>query len=130
MFEIIEEYIELLLNLLSSIQLPLNDNLRSSLPEKGGVYRIFEKESTWSQSIYIGKTENLRNRIYHDHFMGNRIAGVKGKLIKSGQFNDEESVKEYFKEKCLVQFVIINDESLRALFEHFAISILRPQFND
>jgi hypothetical protein len=63
--------------------------------------------------------------------MGDGIAHtLNGKLLKSGQYKNQNAVKQYQKGRGLVQYMIIPDKSLRARFEHFAISILRPQFND
>ncbi|MDH4136353.1 MAG: GIY-YIG nuclease family protein [Anaerolineae bacterium] len=131
MDSIIAEYKALLVTLISNPQQPFDETLRGSLPQDGGVYRIFEKGSGWQSSVYVGKTTRLRGRIYRDHLMGNRRAStLKRKLIASGQFSDEEAVKQYLKDRCLVQYMTISDEALRTSFEHFAVGILKPQFND
>lgn len=124
-------YKDLLLTLLSKQQLPFDSNLHGLLPlQKGGVYRIFEKGSTWQNSLYVGATASLRNRVYTNHLMGDSVAGLKGKLIKEDRYNNENDIKEYLQSKCLVQYILIPDENLRMLFEHFAISILKPQYSD
>ena len=131
MDSILAEYKSLLMNLLSSSQVPFDNSLHGFLPEEGGVYRIFEKGSVWQSSVYVGKTTDLRNRIYKNHFMGNREAStLKRKLIRTGQFNDERAVKQFLQDRCLVQYVIVTDKRLRNFLEHFAVSVLKPQFND
>lgn len=128
---IITEYRKPLLTLLSEPKLSLGDKkLHYSLPEKGGVYRIFEKNVAWQASLYVGKTSNLRNRIYTSHLMGDASDALKRKLINSKRFNDKDAVKQYLKTQCFVQYLIIKDSEFRTSFEHFAISILKPQFND
>lgn len=74
MIEIIKKYIEKLLILISSHSISFDDNLYRNLPTEGGVYRIFEVSSNWKQSIYVGKTSNLRDRIYSNLLMGDAQA--------------------------------------------------------
>jgi hypothetical protein len=94
------------------------------------VYRILEKAAGWQSSVYVGKSGNLRRRIYGNHFMGNRGASIlKRKLIRDGLYPDENAVKEYLSDRCLVQSLVVDDYD-RAYFEHFAVAILRPRYND
>lgn len=131
MGSIIPRYKRLLLTLVSNPPLSFGKALHGCLPEDGGVYRIFEKDSTWQSSLYVGEMRNLRNRIYTDHLMGDRQASsLKGKLIDSGQLGNEDAVKQYLQHRYLVQCVVITAGTLRTLFEHFAISMLKPKFND
>jgi cell division protein FtsB len=128
LFKHIEEYC---LFTTQSPSIPFNENLHKILPIEGGVYRVFEISSDWKESIYVGKTGNLRERIYTDLFMGApEVHTLKRKLIQNAGFPNKEAVKEYLKNKCRIQYLEIPDESERNLFEHFTISILRPRFND
>jgi len=127
----IAPYKEMLLSLLSSQQIPFDENIRRALSQSAGVYRIFEIDALWQDSVYVGRTSNLQTRIYSDHFMGNRQAStLKRKLIKSGRFADETEVKEYLRDRCLVQFFELTDDTERKWFEHFAVAVLRPEYND
>ena len=128
---IIGQYKKLVEQLLEGREHQFNGDLHSILPTKGGVYRIFKKGAEWNSSIYVGKSTNLQSRIYQSHFMGNREgSSLKKKLIEKGNFADEGNVKEYFKDKCLCQFIEVPDEADRKYFEHFAIAILHPRYND
>lgn len=105
--------------------------LRSKLPSEGGVYRIFEKGADWRSSVYVGKSGNLQNRIYRSHLMGNQsVSPLKRKLIQDGRCTDEKAVKRYLRDNCMIQFVLINDEAERMWFEHFAIAVLKPLYDD
>jgi excinuclease UvrABC nuclease subunit len=127
----IAQYEGLLQTLLERPAISFDENLHSMLPSQGGVYRIFEKGSDWQSSVYIGKCKNLQNRIYRNHLMGNRRAStLKGKLIEHGDCADENEVKQYFKDKCLVQFLTVLGDAERTYLEHFAVAILRPRYND
>jgi excinuclease UvrABC nuclease subunit len=128
---VIAQYKESLQELLSSTQLSFDENLAKALPRRGGVYRIFEKSADWQNSIYAGESDNLKRRIYNNHLMGHRSNSTfRRKLIDSGQCADENAVKEYLKDLCLVQFIVVKDKAERAQFEHFMIAILKPKFND
>ena len=131
MDSVIAHYKDLLLRLFASPKLAFDENLRRSLPNKGGVYRVFEKGINWDRSRYFGKTGDLQNRVYGDLLMGNLPRHtLKRKLIESGEFADKAAAKEYLKAKCYVQILPIDDENERTLFEHFAIAILKPESND
>lgn len=128
---IIQNYVDKLQKLISTPPYPFDGNLRRNLPIDGGVYRIFEDSSNWKESIYIGTTRNLRERIYNNLLMGERRSHtLKRKLIKNAGFTNEKAVKQYLKRKCRVQFLELKDKCERTLFEHFAISVLKPKFND
>jgi hypothetical protein len=63
--------------------------------------------------------------------MGNRRAStLKRKLINNGGCVNEEAVKKYLCEKCQIQYVIIDDDKERTYLEHFAVAILKPEYND
>ena len=131
MESIIARYKELLQTLLAAPPIPFDESLHSALPTQGGVYRIFEKGADWQRSVYVGKTGDLQNRVYGNHLMGNRRAStLKRKLIRYGKCADENDVKEYLKDKCLLQFLVVADDAERTSFEHFAVAILRPRYND
>ncbi len=130
-FEDIARYTKLLQDLLASPRRPFDGALRRALPSNGGVYRIVESESDEQATMYVGLSSNLQNRIYRSHLMGNRtVSTLKHKLIQNGTYVDEIAVKEYLCAKCSVQFIELEDAAERNLFEHFAIAILRPAFND
>jgi len=129
MIEITQKYIEKLLILISSHPTPFDDNLHRNLPTEGGIYRVFEAPSDWRESIYVGKTSNLQDRIYNNLLMGNTQAHtLKRKLVNAGFPN--EKAKQYFKNNCRIQYLEISDERQRSFFEHFTISILKPKYND
>ena len=130
MIEIIHKYIEKLLLLISRRPSPFDDNLNGNLPTEGGVYRIFEASSDWRKSIYVGKTSNLRDRIYTKLLMGDsQVHTLKRKLIAT-EFPDEETAKQYLRSDCQIQYLEIPGGRDRTFFEHFTISVLTPKYND
>jgi excinuclease UvrABC nuclease subunit len=107
-------------------------NLKSStLPTKPGVYRIFETNDELPTTIYVGESENLSNRIYGNHLMGNTEAStLKRKLVKSGKYTNSEAVRAYLRQECSLQYVVLLNHKEKILFEHFAIAMLEPLLND
>lgn len=118
----VNKYKKLLADLLSSPPVPIE---RSFIPETHGVYRIFQKPSSRKSSLYVGEG-NLRVRIYHGHLMGN----VATSAIKRKLAGGKKQLKSFIWNKCLVQYIEIQDPVERKLFEHFAISVLKPLCND
>ncbi|NIV65592.1 MAG: hypothetical protein GWN40_05395 [Nitrosopumilaceae archaeon] len=55
---------------------------------------------------------------------------LKRKLLATERFENESAVKQYLKERCLVQIFQLADEKERSFFEHFTIAILKPEYND
>ncbi len=103
----------------------------SDLPTQPGVYRIFETVDESQATIYIGRSENLSNRIYRNHLMGNTEAStLKKKLVKSGKFTDAKAVKPFLRQECSLQYVVLLDQKERIMFEHFSVALLEPRFND
>jgi len=102
--------------------------IRSELPKNhGGVYRIFEKRNK-NKSLYVGKTRgnNLSQRIGASWSGYHRL---RIKLLK--KYNgDTKMVRNFMENKCRFQFIVIDSANKRTLFEHFAIAILRPVYND
>jgi excinuclease UvrABC nuclease subunit len=128
MDRIIKEYKAILKKMLDAPKAPFDTVLASSLPRSGGVYQIIDREM--NVTIYVGQSANLYNRIYGNHLMGNRAAStLKRKLINS-KFEDETMVKDYLIRCCLVQWIEIDDTNERTWFEHFAIALLKPKYNN
>lgn len=131
MNETIEHYLNDLLTLVSSTQIPFDENLHGTPPPVGGIYRVFEFGADWHSSIYVDKTGNLQEHVYKNLLMGDAQAHtLKRKLLSSSRFVDDNAVKQFFKEKCLVNPFQLADERERSLLKHFAIAILKPVFND
>jgi hypothetical protein len=121
-----QKLLEELLQAKPTLLLPMMICAPSTLPAHGAVYRIIEKGSDWQNSVYVGRTGNLSDRLYRNHIMGQ---GLKGKLVADGKCADSEAAKRYL-QSCSVQYVFLEDDHFRKLFEHFVIAILQPTYND
>ena len=128
---IIFKHKALLQKLLDKSANSFDNQLQGKLPTQGGVYRIFENGETWQNSIYVGKTNNIRRRVYKNHFMGSRQAStLRNKLARSFKYENESDINQYLQDNCLVQFLVISEDDNRTSLEHFAVAILHPKYND
>ena len=127
-----QDYLQYFHQLLASETIPLGDpRLYGKLPEAAGFYRILRRGSDWTQSLYVGWSDNLRQRVFRNHLMGGvRSSTLKGKLARSSRFKDLKAVKDYLKKRCAVQFVVVRRKRGANFIEHFLICALRPKHND
>ena len=127
----IAKYSQLLDQLLVSARLAFEDLKPSSLPASPGVYRIFDTSAVFPATVYVGQSESLRNRVYRSHLMGNTtVSTLKRKLVNSGRYHSAAEVKAYLRHDCSVQVLIVPSERERMWFEHYAVAMLHPYFND
>jgi len=108
----IKNGIELLEKLLSQPKLFFSELKPSDIPgDIAGVYAIFDKES--GEALYVGRTKNLRRRLYTNHLHGPRSnARLKKYLTEDESQTDICSIddaKTYMKDKCYVQYIIEED---------------------
>ncbi len=126
---IIGNYLQKLDQLCKSQIFSFGEITPSSLPSGAGVYRIFT-DSAPDQTLYVGKSTDLSNRLYRNHLMGNsQSSAFRRKLIRERGF-DETEAKDYLRSGCFLQTLLILNGRERSLFEHFAISVLQPKYND
>src|ERR1041385_4253188 len=100
----IDDCLAILQSLLSTPELPFDRNLRGSLPNEPGLYRIYEEGSDWGKSLRVGRTksagEGLRQRVYQNHYMGSQPGNIRAQLIEGGRCPNLASAKDYLRERC------------------------------
>ena len=120
---------QLLLEMIESSGFRFDELLRSKLPERHGIYRIFA-ESEPNVTLRAGRTKTaaggLRQRVYNNHFMGDQQGNFRQQMVDSGRCTNLEAAKQFLKDNCRVQLVVIDDAEERKWIEHFILSILRP----
>ncbi|WP_332380386.1 GIY-YIG nuclease family protein [Lactococcus cremoris] len=128
-----------LLDMLSSKTFTKFNGLKPvMLPDKmRGVYVIYDIKSDPSDPkiLYVGRTNNLRSRIYNNHLMGNEsTARLKKHLTISPAYltiSDMALAKKFFKEKCAFKFISFPNAPRNAALAEFGLtSILQPEFLD
>jgi predicted GIY-YIG superfamily endonuclease len=95
-----------------------------SIPLNSGVYIILNHSL---MPIYIGRTLNLRRRLFRDHRSGNVDGSAfrRALSIKLG-IQDEKELRSYIEKNCSFKYLTLKNTHN---FEHFAISVLSPELN-
>lgn len=123
---IVKRYEAPLREMLSCVPRSFDDNMPNHLPTQGGIYRVFEVSGSRHDTLYIGRTRNLQQRLWDDLYNGQATMTLRGILERNPEIND---VKAYLSEKCHLQFAVVNNLEERTFLTHFVISIMRPSLN-
>jgi len=119
--------------LLNSPAIPFNDHCRNELPERHGIYRIFDPTKP-DETVRAGRTKTaaggLRQRVYQNHLMGNQDGNLRAQLVADGVCPDPETAKRFIRESLAVQILVVEDEEERTWLEHFMLGVLRPRYCD
>ena len=113
-------------------------DLESGLPV---VYVVFDKKS--GECLYVGRTKNLRQRLYTNHLMGNKSnARLKKYLIddeyipevyckdkdKANAKESLEKAKDYLKQHCYFQVLPEKDKDKRGRIEGLLSYLLKVRY--
>lgn len=117
--------------LLESTPLYFRDLTPSDLPEKmPGVYAIFDKDQ--NEVLYVGRTKNLRRRLYTNHLHGPKAnARLKKYLVEDPlqtTINDMDAAKQYLKDYCYVKYLIEEDTLRRGRIEGLLSYLLNVRY--
>ncbi len=112
-----QEYAEKLLN---SKRYDFDELKPSDLEDRlPVVYAIFDKAD--GVCLYVGRTKNLRRRLYTNHLMGPETnARLKKYLVKDPKRTDiitMDDAKEYLRKRCRFQYLPVDDMRLRGQIE-------------
>lgn len=91
----------------------------SDIPEDiAGVYAIFDDSTL--ETLYVGRTKNLRRRLY-THVQGTKASARLKKYLAEDEAQDEiadmEDAKDYLKKNCYAKYIIENDTLRRGKIE-------------
>ena len=94
--------------------------VRSELPEEAGVYVIWVKKT--EEVLYVGRTRNIKQRLYTNHLMGNKSSARLKKYLVDDNVNhpeidDYSKAKEYIRQNCNFQFILCEDNNERGHIE-------------
>ena len=102
----------------------------SALPETAGVYAIFD--ATDDLCLYVGRTKNLRNRLYTNHLMGSTTnARLKKYLIEDStlpEIDNQAKAKQYIRERCYFRFIEVSDTTDRGQIEGLLSYLLNVRY--
>ena len=101
----------------------------SAVPERPGVYLITACVDGDEQAYYVGRTKNLRGRLYRQHLMGPLAnARLKKYLIECGECIDKESAKQFIRDHCFVRWVEQEGYRERGALEGYVTAMLFPKY--
>jgi len=101
----------------------------SMIPQVGGVYLITARKSNYEVPYYIGRSMNLRRRIYTNHLMGPIAnARLKRYLIGSGECRNVMDAKEFIRSNCSVRWIEEDNSRRRGAIEGYAVGLLFPVY--
>ena len=115
--------------LLSSQPVPFQELVPSRIPQVAGVYLITARKGGQEVPYYIGRTINLRRRLYTNHLMGPVAnARLKRYLIGSEEYRDVADAKRFIRDYCYVRWIEENNSRRRGAIEGYAIGLLFPKY--
>lgn len=102
----------------------------SDLQEIAAVYAIFDKED--ESCIYVGRTKNLRQRLYNNHLMGPKSnARLKKYLTEDDKRPDIPTMveaKQFLKDRCYFQYLPVSEMRERGQIEGLLSYLLNVQY--
>lgn len=94
------------------------------------VYAIFDKET--GETLYVGRTKNLRQRLYTNHLMGPKTnARLKKYLVEDPLQTgicSMDDAKNFLKERCYFQYVAERDNQKRGQLEGLLSYLLNVRY--
>ena len=106
-------------NLLQSKKFSFCGLTPSMLENVPGVYAIFDHNK--GVTLYVGRTKNIRRRLYTNHLMGpSTNARLKKYLAedpKRPDIPDMAAAKKYLLDHCEFQYIRVDDMTLRGQVE-------------
>ncbi|HVN94985.1 MAG TPA: GIY-YIG nuclease family protein [Syntrophorhabdaceae bacterium] len=115
--------------LLSAAPFPFSKLTPSTIPAVSGVYVITAKLDGKHVPYYVGRSKNLRQRLYKNHLMGPLTnARLKKYLIKSGECGSLHEAKEFIKACCWARWIGEPDIRVRGAIEGYVTGMLFPKY--
>jgi len=94
------------------------------------VYAIFNKDT--NETLYVGRTKNLRRRLYTSHLMGPQTnARLKKYLVEDSNeptITTMNDAKTYLKEHCYFQYIPESDTRIRGQIEGLLSYVLDVRY--
>ena len=103
----------------------------SVLPDQlAAVYAI--TDTSTGEVLYVGRTKNVRRRLYTNHLMGPKAnARLKKYLVEDPnqpQITDMLAAKEYLKTNCYAQYIAESDMVMRGQIEGLLSYMLNVRY--
>ncbi len=84
-----------------------------------GVYAIYDRDI--GATLYVGRTKNIRRRLYTNHLMGPAVnARLKKYLVEDPNrpdIPDMIAAKKYLQDRCVFQYIRVEETEARGKIE-------------
>ncbi len=111
--------------ILKSTPLAFKNMKPTDIPKAAGVYLIITRKKPY----YIGRTVNLRRRIYTNHLMGPPTTSrLKKYLIESGECANKQAAKKFLRKHAVVSWIEVEDMRIRGALEGYFTGVLFPKY--
>ena len=116
-------------DLLASKAVPFSTLTPSKVPERAGVYVITAKRGSTEKPYYVGRTKNLRQRLYNNHLMGTATnARLKKHLVDARECPNMAAAKRFIMRACWVRWIFQERHRERGAIEGFVTGLLFPKY--
>ena len=128
---ILNEGMKITNQLLSATPLYFSNLTPSDIPEfASGVYAIFD--SSTNETLYVGRTKNLRRRLYTNHLHGPKTNARLKKYLVEDELQkdiiDMADAKQYLKDHCFVKYIVEPDTVQRGRIEGLLSYVLNVRY--
>lgn len=118
--------------LFAAKSLYFRDLTPSDIPENvAGVYAIFDADNP-NEALYVGRTKNLRRRLYTNHLHGPWAnARLKKYLVEDPEqteIHNMDEAKQYLKDHCYVKYIVEDDTVRRGRIEGLLSYLLNVRY--
>jgi len=104
------------------------DMTPSKIPQRAGVYVITANVSGSEHPYYVGRTKNLRQRLYNNHLMGPfSNARLKNCLVTTGECEDILAAKGFLRRCCSARWIEQDGFRERGAIEGYVTGLLFPK---
>jgi hypothetical protein len=101
----------------------------SMLPQVPGVYLITKLGRGTETPYYIGRTKNIKERLYRRHLNGPlESAQLKKYLIDNQECSTIEEAKEFIRRHCAARWIEESDYRIRGAIEGYCTAVLFPPY--
>lgn len=108
--------------------LPFAEMTPSKLPKVGGVYLITARIDGRELAYYVGRSKNIRRRLYTNHLMGPLTnARLKKYLVNTGECSGIAEAKQFLQQTCLARWIEEADIRKRGAIEGYVTGLLFPK---
>lgn len=115
--------------LLAAEAMPFAVLTPSKVPESEGVYVISAMTKSTEIPYYVGRTKNLRQRLYTNHLMGSAAgARLKKHLVSAGECSDMAAAKAFLRQHCRVRWIEQSGHRERGAIEGYCTGLLFPKY--